>query len=82
MENNQGSIGSSGMDMDWGHTAGTRVEAQSTGTIRTRLYRDGELTKEDFPPDEISDELRQRHGCIDLARPVRTRCRAARHHRP
>ncbi len=74
MENNQGSIGSSGMDMDGGHAPGTRVKAQSTGTIRTRLYRDGKLAKEDFPPHEISEELRQRHGCIiwlDLCEPTR-----------
>ena len=74
MENNQGSVGSSGMDMDWGHDPGTRVKAPSTGTIRTRLYRDGKLAKEDFPPDEISEELRERHGCIiwlDLCEPTR-----------
>jgi magnesium transporter len=42
------------------------------GTLRTRLYRDGKLVKEDFPPQEISDELRQRHGCLiwlDLCEP-------------
>jgi magnesium transporter len=42
------------------------------GAIRTRLYRDGQLLKEDFPPEEISEELRQRHGCIiwlDLCEP-------------
>jgi magnesium transporter len=74
MENNQGSVGSSGMDMGWGHAPGTRVKAQSPGTIRTRLYRDGKLAKEDFPPNEISEELRQRHGCIiwlDLCEPTR-----------
>lgn len=43
------------------------------GIIRTRLYRDGTLTRENFPPDQISDELRQRHGCIiwlDLCEPT------------
>jgi magnesium transporter len=43
------------------------------GAIRTRLYREGMLVKENFPPDEISDELRQRHGCIiwlDLCEPT------------
>ena len=42
------------------------------GTVRTRLYRDGKLIKENFPPQEISDELRERHGCIiwlDLCEP-------------
>jgi magnesium transporter len=41
--------------------------------VRTRLYRNGELIKQDFPPDEISDELRERHGCIiwlDLCEPT------------
>lgn len=54
-----------------GH-AGSPAPPSRKGTIRTRLYRDGKLIKEDFPPDEISDELRQRHGCIiwlDLCEP-------------
>jgi magnesium transporter len=43
------------------------------GSIRTRLYRDGKLIKENFPPHEISDELQQRHGCViwlDLCEPT------------
>jgi magnesium transporter len=43
------------------------------GSIRTRLYRDGRLIKEDFPPQEISAELRERHGCaiwLDLCEPT------------
>ena len=51
----------------------TTAGAGRGGTVRTRLYRDGALIKEDFPPDEISDELRNRHGCIiwlDLCEPT------------
>jgi magnesium transporter len=50
----------------------TPVTKPRSGAIRTRLYRDGELLKQDFPPDEISDELRDRHGCtiwLDLCEP-------------
>jgi magnesium transporter len=49
------------------------VNAGRQGAIRTRLYRDGKLIKENFPPDEISDELTHRHGCIvwlDLCEPT------------
>jgi magnesium transporter len=52
--------------------APTPVPNQKCGAIRTRLYRDGKLIKEDFPPEQISDELQQRHGCIiwlDLCEP-------------
>jgi magnesium transporter len=48
------------------------VAGPAQGAVRTRLYRDAKLLKEDFPPEEISDELRQRHGCIiwvDLCQP-------------
>jgi magnesium transporter len=51
---------------------GSSVRRPRKGTVRTRLYRDGKLIKENFPPHEISDELRQRHGCIiwlDLCEP-------------
>jgi magnesium transporter len=57
---------------DNGNAATASVAQQQRGAIRTRLYRDGKLTKEDFPPDQISEELRQRHGCIiwlDLCEP-------------
>jgi magnesium transporter len=53
-------------------SAVTPADDPRRGTVRTRLYRSGELIKEDFPPDQISDELRQRHGCIiwlDLCEP-------------
>jgi magnesium transporter len=46
---------------------------KKSGAVRTRLYRDGRLIKEDFPPEEISEELTQRHGCIiwlDLCDPT------------
>ena len=48
------------------------VTGSARGAVRTRLYRDGKLIKENFPPDQISDELRQRHGCViwlDLCEP-------------
>jgi magnesium transporter len=53
-------------------SVGTAADPPRNRAIRTRLYRDGKLLKEDFPPEEISDELRQRHGCIiwlDLCEP-------------
>jgi magnesium transporter len=46
---------------------------QHRNAIRTRLYREGNLIKEDFPPEEISEELRERHGVIiwlDLCEPT------------
>jgi len=36
----------------------------SSGAVRTRLYRDGRLIKENFPAHEIADELTHRHGCV------------------
>ena len=51
---------------------GTAVDQTGNKAIRTRLYRDGKLIKENFPTEEISDELRERHGCIiwlDLCEP-------------
>jgi magnesium transporter len=58
---------------DNGNASANRASAPGRGAIRTRLYRDGKLIREDFPPDEISDELRNRHGCIiwlDLCEPT------------
>ncbi len=51
----------------------TSAGEDRSGTVRTRLYRDGTLIEEDFPPDKISEELRNRHGCIiwlDLCEPT------------
>ena len=48
------------------------ITGPARGAVRTRLYRDGKLLKENFPPDQISDELQQRHGCtiwLDLCEP-------------
>jgi magnesium transporter len=42
--------------------------------IRTRLYREGKLVREDFPPGEISDELEHEEGAViwlDLCEPDR-----------
>ncbi len=55
-----------------GGNGGAPASPARKGTVRTRLYRDGKLIKENFPPQEISDELRQRHGCLiwlDLCEP-------------
>jgi magnesium transporter len=63
---------SAGRPTDSSSPALTPVTSPPSGAIRTRLYRDGKLTKEDFPPEQISDELRQRHGCViwlDLCEP-------------
>ena len=73
MESKQDSVDSAVLPDDSGHAATAPARTRARGTIRTRLYRDGELIKEDFPPDEISDELTQRHGCIiwlDLCEPT------------
>jgi magnesium transporter len=50
----------------------TPVTVPQKGAIRTRLYRHGELIKENFPAQDISDELEERHGCaiwLDLCEP-------------
>jgi hypothetical protein len=50
----------------------TSVKETPQGTIRTRLYRDGHLLAENFPVDEISEQLKERHGCaiwLDLCGP-------------
>ena len=73
MESKQDSVDSAVLPDDSGHAATAPARTRARGTIRTRLYRDGELIKEDFPPDEISEELTQRHGCIiwlDLCEPT------------
>jgi magnesium transporter len=52
---------------------GAADPASHRGTVRTRLYRDGKLIKQDFPPHQISDELQARHGCViwlDLCEPT------------
>jgi magnesium transporter len=52
--------------------AKSAVLASAGGPIRTRLYRDGRLLRENFPPNEISDELSDGHGCVvwlDLCEP-------------
>jgi magnesium transporter len=48
------------------------VGGSARGAVRTRLYRDGTLVKENFPAEQISDELQARHGCViwlDLCEP-------------
>jgi len=72
MESKQDSVGSGASPEAGGQVPAAAVKTPERGSIRTRLYRDGKLLKEDFPPDEISDELRERHGCIiwlDLCEP-------------
>jgi magnesium transporter len=72
MEIKQDRTGSDLLRRDDGQVASTSARRQPGGAIRTRLYRDGNLIKEDFPPEQISDELQQRHGCIiwlDLCEP-------------
>src|SRR5579862_3529010 len=47
-------------------------DLQTEHGIRTRLYRDGSLVKENFPVDEISDDLEDGTGCVvwlDLCAP-------------
>jgi magnesium transporter len=50
----------------------TPIKDPRRGAIRTRLYREGQLLSEDFPVEEISEQLKQRHGCtiwLDLCAP-------------
>ena len=81
MESKQDSVDSAVLQDDSGRAPTAPARTHTRGTIRTRLYRDGELIKEDFPPDEISDELTSAPRLHHLARPVRADSRAARHHR-
>jgi magnesium transporter len=71
MDGNQDAV-----DLSRSAPGGNYSVAQATGpkkgAIRTRLYREGELLKENFPAEEISDELAERHGCmiwLDLCQP-------------
>jgi magnesium transporter len=73
MESKQDSVGSAAVHGDSGRAPIAPAKTNSKGAIRTRLYRDGKLIRENFPPDEISEELGQRHGCIiwlDLCEPT------------
>ena len=73
MESEWNSSGPAVLGEETGQITASPVEAGPHGAIRTRLYREGKLIKEDFPPEEISEELRQRHGCIiwlDLCEPT------------
>ena len=49
------------------------VTGPGKGAIRTRLYRDGVLIKENFPAEDISEQLQHKTGCLiwlDLSRPT------------
>ncbi len=72
MDGNQDGVDLSPLERGGGSPAVAQPLGRKKGAVRTRLYREGELIKEDFPPDEISDELRERHGCmiwLDLCQP-------------
>ena len=48
-------------------------DGQGARGIRTRLYQDGALVKENFPADDISDYLEEDADCVvwlDLSRPT------------
>ena len=50
------------------------VTGPGKGAIRTRLYRDGVLIKENFPAEDISEQLQHKTGCLiwlDLCAPDR-----------
>jgi magnesium transporter len=73
MASNQNPVGSAVLPGGSGHAPAAPINTRAKGAIRNRLYRDGELVKENFPPHEISDELRERHGCtiwLDLCEPT------------
>ncbi len=80
MERKHNPAGSTLFGQDNGAALTAPLTPQRRGAIRTRLYREGTLIEEDFPADQISEELRERHGCLiwlDLCEPT---TRAARHH--
>jgi magnesium transporter len=55
-----------------GGAAKSAVLAHAGGPVRTRLYRNGALVRENFPPGEISDELSDKQACVvwlDLCEP-------------
>lgn len=72
MDPNQDQAGPAVLSEDDGN-APAAPATPSPGAIRTRLYRDGRLVKENFPPSQISDELREREGCtiwLDMCDPT------------
>lgn len=72
MDGNQDGLDLSPPARGGGNSAIAQPLGRKKGEIRTRLSREGKLIKEDFPPDEISDELEARHGCmiwLDLCEP-------------
>jgi magnesium transporter len=73
MEDEEVSVGSAGAAEADAQSRTTPEHPYSAGKVRTRLYRDGKLVRENFPPEQISDELEERHGCIiwlDLCEPT------------
>ncbi len=72
MDRKQGTVGATMPPGNSTNSSAAPVSGPTRGAVRTRLYRDGKLLKENFPPDQISDELHQRHGCmiwLDLCEP-------------
>jgi magnesium transporter len=72
MDGNQEAVALSPPAVGGEGSAEGQTLSRHKGSIRTRLYRDGKLLKENFPPHEISDELQARHGCLiwlDLCQP-------------
>src|SRR5262249_1085551 len=73
MESKQDSVGSAAVHEDGDRAPIAPVKTTSKGAIRTRLYRDGKLIKDNSPPDEVCEGPGQRHGCIiwlDLCEPT------------
>ncbi len=73
MERKHNPAGSTLFGQDNGAALTAPLTPQRGGAIRTRLYREGTLIEEDFPADQISEELRERHGCLiwlDLCEPT------------
>jgi magnesium transporter len=72
MDRKQGTVSATMPPGNHTNSSPAPVTAPARGAVRTRLYREGKLLKENFPADQISDELEQRHGCmiwLDLCEP-------------
>jgi magnesium transporter len=72
MDRKQDTIGPTVPPEQSGSSPRNPVTGSTRGAVRTRLYRDGNLIKENFPAQEISDELEEQQGCViwlDLCEP-------------
>ena len=72
MDGNEQLVGTTTRPEGAGNSGVTSMKDPRRGAFRTRLYRDGQLMEENFPVEQISEQLTQRHGCaiwLDLCGP-------------